>query len=55
MFTVVLTIGVLSFQNTTTMNTGLPDVDNNGLTVLKITFPETKLKQVHYRDYKQFI
>ena len=43
-----------SFQNTTTVATGLSDFHKMALTVLKTTFPKVKPKIIHYRDYKNF-
>ena len=43
-----------SFQNTTTVSTGLSDFHDMIVTVLKTTVPKTKPKVVHYRDYKKF-
>ena len=43
-----------SFQNTTTVSTGLSDFHDMIVTVLKTTVPKAKPKVVHYRDYKKF-
>ena len=44
-----------SFQNTTTVSTGLSDFHKMVITVLKTTFPKAKPKVIQYRDYKNFI
>ena len=49
-----LTNSYLSFQNTTTVATGLSDFHNMAVTVLKTTFPKAPPKVIHYRDYKKF-
>ena len=49
-----LTNTPLSFQNTTTLTTGLSDFHKMVVTVLKTTFPKAKPKVISYRDYKQF-
>ena len=43
-----------SFQNTTTLATGLSDCHKMILTVLKTTFPKAKRKEIVYRNYKNF-
>ena len=43
-----------SFQNTTTITTGLSDFHKMVVTVLKTTFPKAKPKIIYYRDYKKF-
>ena len=49
-----LTNSALSFQNTTTVETGLSDFHKMIITVMKTTFPRTEPKTVYYRDYKNF-
>ena len=49
-----LTNSYQSFQNTTTVATGLSDFHNMAVTVLKTTFPKSPPKVFHYRDYKKF-
>ena len=49
-----LTNTPLSFQNTTTVTTGLSDFHKMVVTVMKTTFPKAKPKVITYRDYKQF-
>jgi hypothetical protein len=43
-----------SFQNTTTVSTGLSDFHKMVVTVMKNTFPKAKPKIVQYRDDKNF-
>ena len=43
-----------SFQNTTTLASGLSDCHKMILTVLKTTFPKAKRKEIIYRNYKNF-
>ena len=43
-----------SFQNTTTVATGLSDFHKMVVTVLKTTFPKAPPKIIHFRDYKHF-
>ena len=43
-----------SFQNTTTVTTGLSDFHKMVVTVMKTTYPKAKPKIVYYRDYKNF-
>ena len=43
-----------SFQNTTTVETGLSDFHKMAVTVLKTTFPKAQPKIIYYRDYKNF-
>ena len=50
-----LTNSYRSFQNTTTVSTGLSDFHNMSVTVLKSTFKKTKPKEILYRDYRNFI
>ena len=50
-----LTNSYRSFQNTTTVSTGLSDFHNMSVTVLKSTFTKTKPKEILYRDYRNFI
>ena len=49
-----LTNSPLSFQNTTTISTGLSDFHKMTVTVLKTTFKKIRPKKVTYRDYKKF-
>ena len=44
-----------SFQNTTTVSTGLSDFHKMIITVLKTTFPKAKPKVITYRDYSKFV
>ena len=44
-----------SFQNTTTVSTGLSDFHKMIVTVLKTTFPKAKPKIISYRDYSKFV
>ena len=44
-----LTNSPLSFQNTTTVTTGLSDFHKMVVTVLKTTFPEAQPRIVYYR------
>ena len=44
-----------SFQNTTTVSTGLSDFHKMIVTVMKTTVPKAKPKIVQYRDYKNFV
>ena len=44
-----------SFQNTTTVSTGLSDFHKMAVTVMKTTFPKAEPKIIHYRDYKKFV
>ena len=41
-----------SFQNTTTLDTGLSDYHKMVITVLKASFQKTKPKEFYYRDYR---
>ena len=50
----LLTNSPLSFQNTTTVTTGLSDFHKLVVTVMKTTFPKMKPKIIYYRDYKKF-
>ena len=43
-----------SFQNTTTVSTGLSDFHKMIVTVMKTTFPKNKPEMMIYRDYKKF-
>ena len=43
-----------SFQNTTTVSTGLPDFHKMIITVLKTTFPKAKPRIVPYRDFSKY-
>ena len=49
-----LTSSPLSFQNTTTVATGLSDFHKMVVTVMKTTFPKAEPQVVYYRDYKNF-
>jgi hypothetical protein len=49
-----LTNSSRSFQNTTTVATGLSDFHRMSVTVLKTTFPKAAPKIIHYRDYRGF-
>ena len=49
-----LTNSPLSFQNTTTVTTGLSDFHKMAVTVMKTTFPKAQPKIIYYRDYKNF-
>ena len=44
----------MSFQNTSTMSTGLSDCHKMVITVLKTTFENAKPKEIFYRNYKNF-
>ena len=44
----------MSFQNTSTMSTGLSDCHKMVITVLKTTFEKAKPKEIFYRNYKNF-
>ena len=50
----ILTNSPQSFQNTSTIDTGLSDFHHMTLTVLKTKFPKMEPKKVAYRDYKYF-
>ena len=50
-----LTNSYQSFQDTTTVSTGLSDFHKMAVTVMKTTFPKAKPKIIHYRDYKKFV
>ena len=50
-----LTNSCHSFQNTTTVSTGLSDFHKMIVTVLKTTFPKAKPKIIPYRDFSKFI
>ena len=41
-----------SFQNTTTLDTGLSDYHKMVITVLKTSFQKAKPKEFYYRDYR---
>ena len=43
-----------SFQNTSTITTGLSDFHKMVITVLKVTFTKNKPKFITYRDFKLF-
>ena len=49
-----LTNSPSTFQNTTTVTTGLSDFHKMVVTVMKTTFPKAQPKIVYYRDYKNF-
>ena len=49
-----LTNSSLSFQHTTTVETGLSDFHKMAITVMKTTFPKAQPKIIYYRDYKNF-
>ena len=49
-----LTNSPLSFQNTSSVFTGLSDFHKLVLTVFKTTFVKSKPKELFYRDYKHF-
>ena len=50
-----ITNSPLSFQNTTTVSTGLSDFHDMIITVLKTTFPKAKSKVIFYKDYSKFV
>ena len=50
-----LTHSYRSFQNTTTVCTGLSDFHKMTTTVLKATFQKAKPKEVLYGDYRNFV
>ena len=50
----MLTNSNMSFQNTTTVFSGLSDFHKLVLTVLKINFTKNIPKEIIYRDYKNF-
>ena len=43
-----------SFQNTTTVSTGLSDFHKMTITILKTTFPKAKPKIIPYRDFSKY-
>ena len=49
-----ITDSPLSFQGTTTVETGLSDFHKMIVTVFKTTFPKAPPKIISYRDYKKF-
>ena len=49
-----ITNSPLSFQNTTTVTTGISDFHKLVVTVMKTSFPKSKPKTIYYRDYKKF-
>ena len=49
-----LTNSATSFQNTTTVTTGLSDFHKMVVTVMKTTYPKAQPKVIYYRDYKNF-
>ena len=49
-----LTNSPQSFQNTSTITTGLSDFHKMVVTVMKSTFPKAEPKIIYYRDYKKF-
>ena len=50
----ILTNRCMSFQNTTTVETGLSDFHRMTITVMKTFFKKKKPKIISYRDYKNF-
>ena len=50
----ILTNNDMTFQNTTTVFTGLSDFYKLILTVLKTSFTKSKPRKIIYRDYKNF-
>ena len=50
-----LTNSYQSFQNTTTVSTGLSDFHKMAVTVMKTTFPKAKPKVIQYREHKNFV
>ena len=50
----LLTSSPLSFQNTTTVATGLSDFHKMVVTVMKTAFPKAGPTILYYRDYKNF-
>ena len=49
-----LTNSTNSFQNTMTISTGLSDFHKMIITVLKSSFIKLKVREMYYRDYKNF-
>ena len=49
-----LTNSPLSFQNTSSVFTGISDFHKLVLTVFKMIFVKSKTKELFYRDYKHF-
>ena len=49
-----ITNSVMSFQNTTTLATGLSDLHKMIVTVCKTSFQKPKPKEIVYRNYKKF-
>ena len=49
-----ITNSVNSFQNTTSISTGLSDFHKMVVTVLKTTFQKSKPREIIYRDYSKF-
>ena len=50
----IITNSCNSFQNTSTISTGLSDFHKMPVTVLKTKFEKAKPKEITYRDYKKF-
>ena len=50
----ILTNRCMSFQNTTTVETGLSDFHKMTITIMKTMFKKRKPKIISYRDYKNF-
>ena len=50
----ILTNRCMSFQNTTTIETGLSDFHKMTITIMKTFFKKKKPKIISYRDYKHF-
>ena len=50
----IITNSCNSFQNTSTISTGLSDFHKMLVTVLKTKFEKRKAKEIIYRDYKKF-
>ena len=49
-----VTNSIHSFQNTMTISTGLSDFHKMIVTVLKSSFIKLKVREMYYRDYKNF-
>ena len=49
-----ITNSIMSFQNTTTVATGLSDFHKMIVTVCKTSFPKSKPKEIVYRNYMKF-
>ena len=50
----ILTNRCMSFQNTTTVETGISDFHKMTITILKTSFKKKKPKIISYRNYKKF-